>query len=172
MALTVETGAIVSGADTYIDIADTTTFLEQVYGEYDDNAAAFLGLATKFQEQVLRKAAWFLNIRYRLKWKGFKVTSYQDLDWPRTDVQDEDDYDVPEDSIPAAVKRAQVEIAIRIANAVAIFADRDRGGLIKSEKVDVIAVTYFNSAPAQTVFEEIDATLRGLLKNEQRLIRA
>ena len=60
----------------------------------------------------------------------------------------------------------------RLANGVAIFEDRDRGGRVKSEKVDVIAISYFDNAPSETLFEGLDATLKGLLRDENRVIRA
>lgn len=173
MALIVEDGSIVTNADSYISVDNATTFInDYLGGEYEDNAAAFLGLSSSRQEQVLRKAAWYLDMRYRTRWKGYKRFQSQSLDWPRTDVQDEDDYDLPEDEIPRRLIRAQVEIACLIAGGIAIFENREHGGLVQSEKVDVIAVSYFQSAPAQTLFEELEATLKGLLKNTRRIIRA
>lgn len=172
MALTIEDGSIVTGADSYISLADAKSFLEDYYSEYDDEAAAFLGFGTTRQEVILRRAAYDLDRRYRKRWKGFKRVQTQSLDWPRVDVIDEDDYDVPEDTIPRRLQRAQVEIAKRLANSVAIFEDRDRGGRVKSEKVDVISITYFDNAPSETLFEGLDATLKGLLAAENRIVRA
>lgn len=172
MALIVEDGSIVSNADTYISLADASTFLNNYYGEYDDEAAAFLGFGTSRQELILRRAAYDLDRKYRTRWKGFKRIQAQCLDWPRVDVVDEDDYDIPEDSIPRRLQRAQVEIAKRLAAGVAMFEDRDRGGRIQSEKVDVIAITYFANAPSETLFEGLDAVLKGLLRDENRIIRA
>lgn len=172
MALIVEDGSIVANADSYISLADAKSFLENYYSEYDDEAAAFLGYGTTRQEIILRRACYDLDRKYRKRWKGFKRVQTQALDWPRVDVADEDDYDVPEDSIPRRLQRAQVEIAKRLANEVAIFEDRDRGGRIQSEKVDVISVSYFANAPSETLFEGLDAVLKGLLKTENRLVRA
>lgn len=172
MALVVEDGSIVANADTYISLMDTIAFLDGYYGEYDAEAAAFLGMSTGRQELIIRQAAYSLDRKYRLQFKGYKRVQTQSLDWPRTDVTDEDDYDVPEDSIPRRIQRAQVEITKRIANQVAIFIDQDRGGRVKSEKVDVIAVTYMEGAPSETLFQGVDAALKGLLQNENRIIRA
>lgn len=172
MSLIVEDGSIVTNANTYISLANAKTFLEDFYGEYDTEAAAFLGFGTSRQELILRRAAYDLDRRYRKQWKGFKRVQDQALDWPRVDVADEDDYDVPEDSIPRRLQRAQLEIAKRLANDVAIFEDRDRGGRVKSEKVDVISITYFDNAPSETLFEGLEATLTGLLAKENRVVRA
>ena len=173
MALIVEDGSIVANADSYISVADATTFINNYLGgEYDEDSAAFLGLSTTRKEQILRKACYYLNIKYRTRWKGYKRFYSQSLDWPRADVQDEDDYDVPEDTIPRRLQRAQVEICVRLAAGDELFEDRSRGGLIQSETVDVISVSYFASAPAQTLFESLENCLKGLLKNEHRVVRA
>lgn len=172
MALIVEDGSLVANADSYISLEDAQTFVENYYSEYDSDAAVFLGLSTGRQEVIARRATYDLDRKYRNRWKGFKRVQSQSLDWPRVDVADEDDYDVPEDSIPRRLQRAQIEIMIRLANEVAIFEDQARGGRIKSEKVDVIAVSYFANAPSTTLFEGLDAVLKGLLTTENRVVRA
>ena len=170
--LIVETGSIISGADSYVSRASAVTFLDNFYGEYDEEAAAFLGVSTSKQNILLRRAAYDLDRKYRLHWKGIKIQQDQSLDWPRYDVVDEDGWWVPPDTVPLRVQRAQVEIAKRLAVDTAIFEDRDRGGLVQSEKVDVIAISYFASAPAATLFEGLDAVLKGLLKTENIITRA
>jgi len=170
--LTVEDGTLVTDANSYLSLADAKEFLEDYYGEYDSQAAAFLGYSEERQELILRQAAYDLDRKFRKLWKGFKRTQTQSLDWPRVDVQDEDDYDIPETSIPRRLQRAQCEVAKRLAASVAIFEDRERGGRIKSEKVDSIAISYFANAPSSTLFEGLESTLKGLLRRDNRVVRA
>ena len=172
MALIVEDGSIVANADTYISLANAITFLTNYYGEYDAEAAAFLGYKTTRQELILRQATYTMDRKYRKRWKGYKRVQTQSLDWPRVDVVDEDDYDIPEDTIPRRLQRAELEIAKRIANDVAIFEDQSRGGMVKSEKVDVLQIVYMDGAPPETFFQGVDATLKGLLKSENKIVRA
>lgn len=172
MTLIIEDGSIVANADSYINVADTITFLNSYYSEYDEEAAAFLGLSTSRQEVILRQSTYVLDRRYRERWKGYKNVQTQSLDWPRSDVNDEDGWAIPTDSIQRRILRAEVEIAKRVANSVDIFEDQSRGGRVQSEKVDVIAIAYFADAPSTTLFEGLDAVLKGLLKTENRIVRA
>ena len=172
MALIVETGAVVAGADSYITSADASAFLDSVYSEYDTKASAYLGLSANRRDVILRQAAYALDRKYRKRWKGSKTVQTQSLDWPRYNVQDEDGLDVPSTTIPRRMQRAQCEIAMRIADGDDIFEDQAHGGRVKSEEVDVISTSYFADASTETVFEGVDALLSGLLENENRIVRA
>ena len=110
MALIVETGSIVVNADSYISQADAITFLDGYYGEYDEEAAAFLGLSSTRKDIILRRAAYDLDRKYALKYKGYKIVQTQELCGPRYNVVDEDGFEVPSTSIPRRIQRAQCEV--------------------------------------------------------------
>lgn len=173
MTLIVEDGSIVTGADSYVTVAEATDFIENyLEGEYDIASAAFLALSSAQKETTVRRAAYDLNRKYRQHWKGYKVSYAQSMDWPRANVVDEDNYNVPSSSIPTVLKRAQIEFARKIASGIDVFSDQPRGGRTKSERVDVIAVEYFPNAPSGMVFEDVDYLLSGLLKMENKVIRS
>jgi hypothetical protein len=82
MALTVETGAIVAGADSYIDVTAA-----DLYHSNRGNTSWGL-LATPAKEAALRKATSFIDGSYRLRWKGRRVKPVtQPLEFPRGGIE-------------------------------------------------------------------------------------
>lgn len=129
MALIVETGSIVTGADSYATLA-----------EYQAYALAYgwtLSGVEATDEVNLRKAARYLDNAY--SWDGEKVQADQPLAWPRYMGSIVDGFIVPSDAIPARVKTAQMEMAHLIQNGADPYATIS-GGAVKRQKskVDVI----------------------------------
>lgn len=155
MALTVETGQIISGAESYVSAADATT-----YHAARGNAAWTGTDAVK--EAALLKAAAYLDGHYCNRFKG---TKYQPLDqnmqWPRIEVVI-DGFVLDVDVIPQRLKDAQCELAL-----IALSADLapNVAAGIKREKVDVLETEYFAGAPAgTTVYTAVNNLLADLLK--------
>lgn len=157
MALTVETGSIVSGADSYISIEDADTYLVAAGNTDWEDADA------TDKEVALRKACRYVDSYYRVRWKGRKIERTQPLCWPRTGVYDEDGFAIEEYTIPEELRRAQCEAALRLFQGIDLLPDLERGGRVVTEKLDVISTTYADSAPVNTSFQEIDMLLTGLL---------
>lgn len=133
MALIVETGAGVSGANSYVSLADAQAFIN----------ARELG-ATLTEGHLLRAMDALTDVQ----WSGYKAAASNPLPWPRTHVYDADGFSVDTDSVPASVVNAQIWLAYHIASgddpaAIATPA-------IKSEKVDVLETTYAVSESATT----------------------
>lgn len=149
MTLIVETGAGLANAESYISTTDADSY----HAARGNTAWADLG--TEDKEAALRRASDYMTGAYRDRWKGYRATSAQALDWPRVGAV-VDGFDVPSDSVPAAVARACADLALR-ASAGELAPDLERG--IASQTVDVITVVYDTASPQATRYRAIDQLL-------------
>lgn len=80
MALIIEDGTIVADAQTYAEIADVDAY----YAARPSEGTAWLALTTdpEKDEAILLTTEW-IESRYDSRWKGTRVSSAQELDWPR-----------------------------------------------------------------------------------------
>ncbi len=170
MALIVETGAIVAGANSYVAIADADSY-------HTDNGNAGWTGTTAAKTAALLKSARYLDCKYRLRWKGTRrQVVAQPLEWPRLGVDilfgdeslggETEGYRsfsfLPANSFPQRLKAAQCELARRALTAD-LAADVD--GSVQTEKVDVLETTYRNgSLPGQIVYQVVDQLLNDYLK--------
>lgn len=167
MALIVETGAIVAGADSYVDLA----YADQYHA--DRGNAAWGSASIQVKEAALRNATQFLDMRYHGRWKGLKVNPLQARQFPRAGIYlgglqgaAAEALDggsagggwFPSNSIPEAVKHANCELGLR-ALAGPLAADLPRGGRVQSRKVDILETTFFQDAPGHTVYQLVDLLL-------------
>jgi len=150
MTIIVETGAIVSGANSYVSLADADS-----YHSLRLNAGWTGTDAVK--EAALVRAAQYIDVRY--SFDGVPMNSEQPMAWPRYIWLDTDNRYVPSDSIPQCVKDAQCEVAL-LAISGELLPAQDRGGRIASQSVSGVAVSYFADAPSGRTFPLIDAILR------------
>lgn len=98
MALIIETGSGVSGAEAYASAAALDAWTVAMFG-----AASTDTVANK--EAAIRRAVRFMD---GLAWVGFKALGRaQVLAWPRAFVVDIDGWDVASDEVPAEVIEAQ-----------------------------------------------------------------
>jgi len=135
MAFEVETGSGSATATSYISVADADAYATEV------GLTAWTGLDA-VKETALIKAQRFITQCYRGSWKGRRYTETQALDWPRNDVWDQDGYLVSYSTIPAALKEAQVELAVRALTA-ALVSDLTTSDVgIGSESSSVGSVSY------------------------------
>lgn len=158
MALTIETGAIVAGADSYVSAADATTY------HVARGNATWTG-TDAVKEAALLKAAAYLDGHYRNRWKGDRVEpATQPMEWPRYGVCVSNAGGIFLDSnvIPQRLKDAQCELAL-----IALSADLapSVSAGVKREKVDVLETEYFAGAPVgTTVYTAVNNLLADLLK--------
>lgn len=134
MALVIEDGSGVAGADSYVTRAEYIQFSLDYYGATvaDDDAA----------DVDLRKAFAWLNGQ---SWKGTKTYGRSQTGaWPRTGVKDCEGIAIASDEIPTEVKQAQMELAYaeRVSPGTLTPAGSVRDALVSREKVDVIEVEY------------------------------
>ncbi len=147
MTLTVETGAIVTGANSYISITDFTTYA----------TARGVTLVTGAEQLLVRAMDYIESLQYI----GTKVESDQPLQWPRTGVYI-DGYAFPDDDIPQQLIDGQCQVAIAIdqGNDPLI----DYAPAVKRKKVGPLELEYSVGASV-TINRKINNTLYKLLKN-------
>jgi len=132
MALIVEDGTNVPGADSYISEADAITRAQNLGLDFptDPNDA----------EVPLRRAAIYLE-KYRNHYQGTKVFSDQSLQWPRDPVYIDNIYN-PKDNIPHDLIDAQVAVASADYSGRALYGTST--GSITSKSVGDVSVTKSN----------------------------
>jgi hypothetical protein len=157
MALTVEDGTIVAGAESYISVADASTY------HTNRGNAAWAALASDtVREQCLRKATDYMIQAYTARWQGVRyVAETQALDWPREGVV-VNGVEVDYDTVPTAVKNACAELALKAATET-LNADLEQGVL--SEQVGSISVSYDRTTPQSKRYKAIDAMLAPYLNS-------
>ncbi|MBB76526.1 MAG: hypothetical protein CMJ75_18635 [Planctomycetaceae bacterium] len=105
MAITVEDGSGLAGADAYVSVADVDAYLTKY-----NPSTTWDALGDPEKEAAIVKATRYLDLVYAERWDGVKKTEAQALDWPRYDA-DYKDHPVPSTEVPQAVKDATAEIA-------------------------------------------------------------
>lgn len=149
MTIIVEDGTGLADAESYVSVAEFV-----LYHTNRGNSVATLPTATI--EVLLRKSTDYLTAQYRGKWLGYRSTSTQALDFPRTGIVVDDFITIESNQIPKELKNAQCELAAR-ANDGALMQDETQK--VKRKKADVIEVEYVESASVQTRYAQIDNML-------------
>lgn len=134
MALVIETGLIVPGAESFATAAELVA--------YATNFGRVIPTDTPSQEALLRRAALQMDA---MPWKGRAVNRDQALAWPRYDVC-RNGWTLPSDSIPAQIKAGQLALATEI-HADDLSPPEQRLGAISREKVGPIDTEYATANP-------------------------
>ena len=174
MTLTVETGAGVPGADSYVATVDCANYAINRGLTFGSDATA---------DAAIRRATFYIDNTYRIRFPGYRTfRRAQVLEWPRTNAY----YTYPEpagdtpyfvdprmlypfdligaNTIPPEIITATCEAAIReYAEPGVLQPDLERGGLISTLKAGSVEVKYGAGAPAQTIFQVVEAALSGLI---------
>lgn len=148
MAIVVEDGSIVTGANSYVTEAELTTY-----------ATARGVTLTIDTEQLLIRAMDYIE---GLNYKGIKLTETQPLQWPRSGVSI-DRYAVDIDEIPDELKNGEMETAMAIDNGQDQLADIGR--VKQSATVGPISVEYVIGTGSTTLVRKINNQLRKLLRS-------
>ena len=158
MSLIVETGAVISNANTYISLDYADTYCE------DMGYTAWASCTETEREAAILRAMRYIE---GLSWKGIKYDYDDALKWPRSGVYDEDGYAIDYDEIPTAVKKALAQAAYEESQSSGVLLPTYQTG-IKREKIDVIEIEYFGnstvSAPGK-VFDAILSYVKGLIED-------
>ena len=159
MALIVEDGTGKPDAESYISVAEATT-----YHSDRGNAAWALLASDTAREQLLRKSTEYMVQAYRLRWLGSRTTDAQRLDWPRAWVALRDSPSpyaaspgyVANNVVPSEVKAACAELALSASTG----ALAPNIGRTKSEvQVGEIAVKYDETSSEYTRYRAVDMML-------------
>jgi hypothetical protein len=106
MAFTVETGAVVAGANSYATIAQYRTH----HGDRGRPALITDAGQTDAQVQAaLIQASDYIDKRFGRRLRGERKQANQPMEYPRIDAWDEDNYALPE--MPGQLLKATVEYA-------------------------------------------------------------
>jgi len=170
MALTVETGTGSATADSYISEADAITYLDKYAASGASNV--FTAASTANAEIALRGATRTIDSMFGLRFKGARLLGTQALQWPRVAVVTNDSYAVDSDAVPALVKNATCELALRfIADSTGhdtsrLTPDQAQPGSILREhlKADVVETdTEYAGASQQKYYKVVHDMLAPLL---------
>jgi len=152
----VEDGTIVTGANSYMTVAEYKAYwLERgVVGcEDDPTIEASLVVSTQY-------------IDLNNCWKGEIVSSAQTLDWPRSDVYDEQGRLIDASTIPTLLKNSLAEYASRqLVESISPDADNSGSITFKKEKLGPMEEeTHYEEGTASTIksFPMADKWLNGL----------
>lgn len=158
MALTVETGEGLAAADAYVSAADFAVWVADYYGTTLPESDVV--------ERAIRKATAYVDARYRGRFPGCRRRQRgQALEWPRVDAVDAEGWILPFGEVPAEIVRATCEGAYREALELGTLSpDLDRGGAISRLKAGSVEIEYAGTAPATTVFQDIDHAVARLLR--------
>jgi hypothetical protein len=155
MSLTVETGEIIPGADSYISLADARLRAEAL--------GLSLPVAEADAEVALRKGRMYVD-GYEPQFSGQRVGQTQPLAWPRQFAALYGYY-WPNNTIPPAVIDAQVMAAAAIAGGANPWAVDD-GKAVASEAVEgAVSISYhYNGKTGSSVrLTQADQALQPLL---------
>lgn len=164
MALTKETGAIVAGANTYVDDAEFTA--------YAAARAVTLPATSAEREVLLIKAKDYLE-RYDARFVGERVQRDQPLSWPRQYVTIQG-WDWLSSEIPYHVKNAQLQLAVEVAEGVDHLNPTTNALPVVEKRVEgAVAVKYAaptGGVPATTAYPSA-ALISVLLKKGGGVVR-
>jgi hypothetical protein len=165
MAFTVETGAGLSNANSFCDVA----FFKTYFGDLGD-----LVMTAKADSDIqiaLVKGTAYIEETYRLSFVGRKVYAAQALSWPRYSAH-EDQFRVEPNIVPVNVKKATCEAAKR-----SFLYDLNKD--IKPGEAGVIEKTVGpitkrwapNSIVPFVVYPAIDKLLAGLVEESYGILK-
>lgn len=162
MPLIIEDGSQVAGAESYVSAAACM--------EYHVNRGNTAWTGTDaVKEAALRKAAAYLDGKYRKRWKGCRVDAItQQMEWPRANVLYEDNGErltyasyLAITTIPQRLKDAQCELALRaLTGELAVDGETN----IIRKKVDVLETEFLpGTVRGQKTYQIVDQLLSDLL---------
>lgn len=166
MALTLENGTGVQGADSY---ASQAYILSHWAARPHDPVAATVAAADADNlDGAAREATAYIDATWGGFYKGQRRGYVQGLLWPRTGAKDAAGYDLPD--LPEELKRATAELAGRAISA-RLAADNVRSGAVKRTKEAIGPLSeeteYFEGAPSRTEYGIVAGILEPLLNGAQ-----
>jgi hypothetical protein len=139
--------------DTYVTVAEADAYVAA-----RPSLSAWTDLATEVKEAALTEAAIYLDQSY--SWKGSIAALTQALSWPRVNVEDREGRSITD--VPAAIKKAQIELATMAASG-ALVQSQTTGNVesIKAGEVNIKFLKGQNVSEGER-FRWIDRLLTGL----------
>lgn len=134
MTLIVEDGTGLTNANSYISVAGADAYVaERIIGS---TKTTWDAASTSSKESALIRATDYLDENYRSRWKGYRGSQDQALDWPRYSVVDGDGYLVASDAVPGQLSSALVEIAVTVvADTESMTPEATTAGSVRRERI-------------------------------------
>lgn len=165
MALTVEDGTGVHGADAYA----SRDFVDAFWARrpHSSTSATWAAAADENKDGAIREATSYLDSVYGHAYRGHRRGNLQGLQWPRTHALDDAGW--PLRDLPLEIQWATAELAVRALTA-SLAEDADIAGPIsrKREKVGPIEEEteyQFGSSPYKR-FGAVEGLLSPVLKKQ------
>ena len=188
MAIIVEDGTIVAGANAYATLAAADVYHEDRLNNLWTDAA------DETKEAAMLRATAGLESKYRGRWHGFKAdhnaaNAPQFLAWPRRDDVDQsrdngytsatmdpfvdsDGISYPVTAIPTLIVQAYIEVCLIEITQPFMSIELSRNDMLKYQRVDVIEQEWLRNAPAVVQFPHIDALISGLASSAPVMLGA
>lgn len=157
MALIVEDGSLVSGADSYVTLAE--------FKAWADKRGISYGTDEAVTQQIYRAMDYIEGLDFI----GEKSDENQSLQWPRDQVII-DGYYIDSDEMPAELKVAVYESVKAEIDGDSRMTASERRTI--SEKVDSIQVTYASNADVKRSIPAVNRALRKLINPKTAVSRA
>ncbi len=158
MSLVVEDGTGLSTAQSYLSVADC-----DAYNLLHANDATWIAALTAAKEIALIRATQYLDNQYRNRWRGARVQESQALAWPRANAEDYDGYYYDSTELPQTLKDATAECAIKYASSTDMLPDLTANGVIESQTVGPISITYAGGKSPNASYQLVAALVRDLV---------
>lgn len=153
MTLIVESGTGLPNADAYISLTFFKTYCSQHNYRWEDSEDFAI-------EAAIRLATGWIDTYNR--YKGSRLLATQSLEFPRADLIDWSSH--PVTGVPHRLKHACAELAFK-ALSQSLYTDLDRGGMVTSESVGPIRVTYAAGAPPGKVWQYAQKILEQYIRD-------
>ncbi|MGV8864096.1 MAG: DnaT-like ssDNA-binding protein [Pseudomonas sp.] len=160
MALVIETGSIVPGAESFASASELATYAE--------NFGKIIPAAVPLQEALLRRAALQMGT---MPWKGRTVDRDQALAWPRYDAY-RNGFILPSDEIPPQIKAGQLALAAEIHGDDLAPPESKKGAVVRNRvegAVDVQYASASSSASRPAAIRQSYAQFSGLLESSSQI---
>ena len=158
MSLIVEDGTGRADAESYASVS-----VADAYHTARGNTAWAALATTALKEAALRKATDYLGQTYGLRWKGYRMTTTQALDWPRELVCRPGFYGeayYASDAVPTILAQATCELALRASAGDLLD---DGGQEVIREKVGAIETEYQPASRFGPTYPAVDRLLAPLV---------
>ena len=161
MAIVVEDGSVVTGANSYASIAEVRAYATERGVTLDADDAVV--------EVQMHKAMDWLE-GYEDRFTGERYTADQELSWPRL-YAEVHGFDVAYNAIPSQLIKAQAQLVVDVHNGVELQPTVTDTRVVTEEKVDVITVKYAEgtatagATPGQPELVKAEMMLRPLLRS-------
>jgi hypothetical protein len=175
LTLVVEDGTGKTNANSYCTVAYADTYHATYTGSTD-----WAGATESAKTLALIKGTMYIDLKYGSRWKGFKAKGYGDdneqaLDWPQIGNYDVDGWPYDETVLPARLKQATCEAALRALLGDDLLGTVTATGTVQSESVTVGPISesksYSGGKPYGYVYPKIDALVRPFIWDGGNVVR-